>query len=163
MKIIKNLLTICLICLTCIISGCKKGSDDISNYEIDTVESNESTQFKSLIRDLYLSIESHWDGDSGWMYYSSGLDVRYQETITFLLFMDSKYGTNNKDKIVSSIKYSLANLQHESGAFYIVGDLGYVRTSLYIVGMLKTLELYPEVADEIPNIETRIKSAANWI
>ncbi len=163
MKIIRSLVTITIISITCLFYGCTEDSDVPFSSEIDTVESNESTQFKSLIRDLYLSIDSFWDGDSGWMNYSSELDVRYQETITFLLFMDSNYGTNNKDKVVSSIKYSLANLQDESGAFLIEGDFGYVRTSLYIVGMLKTLELYPEVVDDIPNIETSIKSAANWI
>ncbi|MCZ4336703.1 hypothetical protein [Shewanella colwelliana] len=163
MRASKWILSSMIACAIYFVGGCSGESDGRSDTTSEVIGTSGEAQFNLLVRELYDSIESHWDGEAGWMNYSSGLDVRYQESITFLLFMDSTYGTNNKSKIVSSIKYSLEYLQDGTGAFYIEGDLGYVRTSLYIVGMLKAIEVYPEIVLEVPNIEESIKSAANWI
>lgn len=146
-----------------ILLGCENNESHNTPENVESNQSKELIQFEALIFDLSNSIDSFWDGKSGWMNYSSEDDVRYQESIRFLLYMDSKHGTDNKNKIIESIKYSLLNFQLDNGAFVIEGDPGYVRTSLYVVGMLRAIDLYPDIVTEISNIENSIIVAADWI
>lgn len=142
--------------------GCKGSDNNIDEKNIEPSNVDDAI-FNLLAIDLYNQIDSFWDGKEGWLGYKDNVDISHQEAIHYLSFIQEKYGVGDYEKIKKSIAYSISYLQSDSGAFYQESVESYVRTSLYVIGILKALKIYPKLELDVYNLTEKVKLAASWL
>ncbi|MET7028791.1 hypothetical protein [Sediminicola luteus] len=123
---------------------------------------NPNIYLDKFLESKLTEIEKTWNERGYWGKGFENKDNRYNEAITFYLSIETEEISYYNSRIKKAILFSIENLQNKEGAFIQEGESSHIRTSLFLHGLAKVANKYPEIFNQ-EKIRISVNKAVKWL